>query len=1526
LDDGNNFDITVTGGFGGEAGLNIDASALSARYGATIDMSGLTNFSLDFTGGAGDDTVLAGADLGNMTIDGGTGTNVLKLDGDYSAGVTLSSITNIAEIDLAGGNAYNLTTTGVTVAAGVTLTVDASALGPNFGLTFNGSAETDGYFNIKGGAGDDSLTLQTRAVDNSTIDGGAGFNTVTLTGNLGGDESFNAASFTHIDSIDYAVGSFGGELSFTGDVTGDGSTLTVDETNADGFGGSGPDGDMLFTDISALTDTIDLTGAVVDDFVVVGSVNWTSLNGNGGNYNALIDTGTDPITFDAATITGFNTLVFAFDLNGNAVDFSGIGVVGDLTGNGGTLTIDAGFSSSISIDLSQATSDIAFDGSTGDDTITFGNNFSSGDMIQGNGGNDTLGLGRNTATLADTAVTGVGTVTLSGGSAFAVTGDISGNGLLTVDAGAVSDPLDNVNIDFSQATTATVDFTGGAGGDRVTFDASESNWGTVDGGTGINNFILNTGGAASIDGDSVTDFSAITLRDGGSYTLTLSGDIQGGGEALSVQASALSGGNSVSVDASASTDKISFIGGAGDDTFTGSNQGDMIGLGSGGIDTVRGGTGDDTITVSASSVGGDSIDGGAGVNTLNLSGSGEVDLNGAALTNIQTLNLSSNDVVIAGDIAGGQALTIDAANTHGLSLDLTQATTSSIAVTGGDGDDSIFFASQFAHLGTVDGGAGYDTIRSSGTLTLSDATISRVENVVYSDDDAGNAGLTITGDITTGGGALAIYAAGVGPSVYNAIDLAAATTATINVTGGAGNDLVTFSAGAHNWGTVDGGDGDNTFQLTGGSTGATIDGASVTHFSTLSFNDGYSYSGIILQNDITGSGGTLAIDASGLTGSNSVTIDASQATSAIDFAGGAGDDTVIFSQPSFFAEESYDGGAGYNTIAITPNDGSLGNFLYNLGDAYFTDLDEIDLQNGSNQGVQVTGDVSHTGTLKIDASALGAAYQATIDASAATSSIAFTGGAGDDTITASNSSHETDLDLSQGGEDTVHGGSASDFIYMGNALDTGDRIDGGGGFNYVYLEGDSYAGGLNLGAGELANVNYVQMFGNHTYVLTGDPAALNSSNFVTIDGGAMTGGSLQFDGSAVTDGTFSLYGGQGNDILLAGSGSDTLDLSVGGEDQLAGNGGNDIINAGGGLDAGDTVDGGAGTDTLNLNGDYSGGLVLGATTVTNVETFNFTAGHSYNITTNDATVASGLTLTVSASALGAGDSLTFNGAAETDGIFSITGGAGNDVITGGAQADSITIGTGGNDTVHGGDGNDQIFMMTQWTSADVLDGGAGNDFVGWGGKDYTGASALVLSATSLNSVEEIQCNNSHAYSLTMNDANVAAGATVLIDSTRSTKFTFNGSAETDGHFQIAGGAGADVLTAGQLSDTFIFYAVAGSTSTGYDTITNMNFSSDLLWLESGNGFTTDYKPTGVDAAITTGALSTATFNTNLAAAVNSSTLAAGHAVLFTANSGTLSGHTFLVVDHNGIAGYQASSDYVIDVTGDTGTLSTASFT
>ena len=74
-------------------------------------------------------------------------------------------------------------------------------------------------------------------------------------------------------------------------------------------------------------------------------------------------------------------------------------------------------------------------------------------------------------------------------------------------------------------------------------------------------------------------------------------------------------------------------------------------------------------------------------------------------------------------------------------------------------------------------------------------------------------------------------------------------------------------------------------------------------------------------------------------------------------------------------------------------------------------------------------------------------------------------------------------------------------------------------------------------------------------------------------------------------------------------------------------------------------------------------------------------------------------------------------------------------------------------------------------------------------------------------------------------------------------------------------------------------------------------------------------------------LNAATFDTDLATAIGSGQLGAHDAVLYDPNRGDLHGHLFLVVDLNGVAGYQAGQDLVIDITGaaNIGSLTTGNF-
>ena len=85
-----------------------------------------------------------------------------------------------------------------------------------------------------------------------------------------------------------------------------------------------------------------------------------------------------------------------------------------------------------------------------------------------------------------------------------------------------------------------------------------------------------------------------------------------------------------------------------------------------------------------------------------------------------------------------------------------------------------------------------------------------------------------------------------------------------------------------------------------------------------------------------------------------------------------------------------------------------------------------------------------------------------------------------------------------------------------------------------------------------------------------------------------------------------------------------------------------------------------------------------------------------SIVTTDTLVASTKSAFIDATDLASTKTLTFTGAAETDGTFSIEGGAGTDSIIGGDLNDTITGGAGV-DTLGGGDGNDTFIFKTGLT-------------------------------------------------------------------------------------------------------------------------------------------------------------------------------------------------------------------------------------
>jgi Ca2+-binding RTX toxin-like protein len=805
-----------------------------------------------------------------------------------------------------------------------------------------------------------------------------------------------------------------------------------------------------------------------------------------------------------------------------------------------------------------------------------------------------------------------------------------------------------------------------------------------------------------------------------------------------------------------------------------------------------------------------------------------------------------------------------------------------------------------------------------------------------------------------------------GGSGADIIDLSLGGTDVVN--GGSGDDTISMGAFFDAGDTINGGAGTNdTLYLDGDySVGFTFGATTLTNIDKIVVAAGHDYR--FVSDDATVAGGaTLVVDAGALGASNTLRFNGGAEFASVghyNFIGGAGNDSIAGGRGndhfdlSLGGDDNVYGDIGVETYymgaaltaADTINSGSQQGIIILDGDysaglafaATTTTGEDLVFWAGHDYNITVhDGNAGGVFTRIVDGSLLGASDELIFNGSPeSTYSFDITGGAGDDTLTGGAAADT--FDLTQGGVDAAYGGGGNDTFTMGAAFTAADTIDGGAGAS----DGLTMVGGATVafGAGTMSNVESLTVTSNAATSLTTDDATVASGATLNVTATAMTSAALTFNGAAETDGIFAINAGSGDDVLTGGSGNsgglgDTFNLVNGGNDSAYGGGANDQFLLYGSLTAADTIDGGIGTDTLYLNGDYSGGFTFGASTITNIESIVLTAGHSYNFSSVDANVASGATMAVSAIALGSGNTLFFNASAETDGSLSLTGGAGNDTLTGGAQGDTFNLFAGGSDAAYGGGGNDLYNMNAALDAGDELNGGAGTgDTVSLSG-DYS--AGITFGTSTIGNIEQIQMSSGFSYNFTTAEGNVTAGQTLTVGAATlivSNTLTFNGAAETDGHFTITGGAGDDTLTGGALADTF---TLGGGTNTatgggGADDIT-CGAGADTLVLagvsESNSaaydmigGFNADADKFNLPVAVgsvstASGSISAASFDADMGTVISDQICA-----VVTATGGDLIGHVFLFVDGlGGGGGYQAGADYIFDITGYTGTLDTGDF-
>ena len=475
-----------------------------------------------------------------------------------------------------------------------------------------------------------------------------------------------------------------------------------------------------------------------------------------------------------------------------------------------------------------------------------------------------------------------------------------------------------------------------------------------------------------------------------------------------------------------------------------------------------------------------------------------------------------------------------------------------------------------------------------------------------------------------------------------------------------------------------------------------------------------------------------------------------------------------------------------------------------------------------------------------------------------------------------------------GGNDTMSGRAGHDFM-AGDAVFGGLQIEAGA---------DTMAGGedSDIIAGDILQVGNAGPFGSPSVnpltlvfvggndVIKGDAGndelagdIYKISEIVTADS-SIAGGDDTIEGGAGDDRLFGDYGltdYSNAELLIENGGDDLLDGGTG-NDALIGGSGNDTLIGGAGRDG---LSGGSGNDTyVDPLGDVITELATGGVdTVQSSATFSIVdVAHVENIR-----------LTGSAD-------INASGNAYANQLF---GNSGNNILNGNAGADTMT----------GGAGNDVYYVDT---AGDVTTEAAGE------GVDVVSAAVSRTLSANIENLNLSGSGNIDGNGNTgANRINGNAGNNILRGHEGSD--TLNGGAGND---ILLGGTATDYLNPGSdaVRDIIRFSAAGDSTGSQRDIVTGMDLTG-----EDRLDFTV--VPTSL-AYVGGGALSLATINANLAAAVNGA-LAVNGAVLFDPSSGDLNvaGHLFLVVDANGDGSYVANQDYVVELVNTAGTLTLDDF-
>lgn len=548
------------------------------------------------------------------------------------------------------------------------------------------------------------------------------------------------------------------------------------------------------------------------------------------------------------------------------------------------------------------------------------------------------------------------------------------------------------------------------------------------------------------------------------------------------------------------------------DVLTGTNNNDtfngLIGTGAtlSAADSINGGAGTDTLNITYANAGGAVADGTAGallssieainVRNTNATGGNGVTINATGLTGISASG--AGDVAFT-NVASGVALTANSTTGGALSaayvaaatagaISLNSATTNAITLTGaGLTSATISTTGSASTTGAID-------VAAAKTVTINAASNLTAASIATT-------GTTATLNV---GGAAASVNVGTLDTDFTTVDASKLTaggltatlsgTATVKVTGGAGNDVIT-TGGVLTTGSVDAGAGaaDRLVVAATADLATAALGAKYTGFEVLQVANAQSA-------NLDNIAGITSLRTAG------------DATFTNVSAAQAGAITVTASGALDIGVKGATGPGQIDTVALTVDDGAAAVATIALGTPTLTGVEKLSINAVDNVTVTaLTGAASvdtltltGSGTQSITTGAITAANFAvngsaatgalTVTAAAATVGVSITGGTGNDALTGSN---QADILVGGAGDDSLTGGQGLDtltggagkntFVFANNstgtpsatAFDTitdfragtGNVIDFGATAISVTAGGSGAAGQASVGANGVATLN-----------------------------------------------------------------------------------------------------------------------------------------------------------------------------------------------------------------------------------------------------------------------------------------------------------------------------------------------------------------------------------------------------------------------------------------------------------------------